>query len=99
MTQETELKSTAIEFAMHALADAELCEHETPQPHKPLTDELIAYGKTASEMMASDQTRFDAACEVLRYLKQERVPYYYLHRMLTVIHGNERSRQQHKGEA
>jgi hypothetical protein len=56
---------------------------------KPLTDELIEYGKIASEMMARDQTRFDAACEVLRYLQEKRESYYYLHRMLTVIHGNE----------
>ena len=53
-----------------------------------MTDEQIkAHGVKASEMMAQDLTRFDAACEVMNYLKQERAPYYYLHRMSIVLHG------------
>jgi hypothetical protein len=50
--------------------------------------QIAAHGFKASQMMARDQTRFDAGCEVMRYLKQEHAPYYYLHRMSTVLHGN-----------
>jgi hypothetical protein len=51
-------------------------------------EEIAAHGAAASRMMAKDQTRFDAACEVMAYLKQIRAPYYYMHRMSTVLHGN-----------
>ena len=38
--------------------------------------------------MARDQTRFDAACEVMAYLKQIQAPHSCIHRMSTVLHGN-----------
>lgn len=50
--------------------------------------EIAEHGATASMMMARDQTRFDAGCEVMAYLKEIRAPYYYIDRMSTVLHGN-----------
>lgn len=57
-------------------------------PKKLTDDQIAAHGFTASQMMARDQTRFDAACEVMRYLRESNAPYYYLHRMSIVLHGN-----------
>ena len=51
-------------------------------------EEISAYGFKASQMMSRDQSRFDAACELMRYLKEIHAPYYYLHRMSVVLHGN-----------
>ena len=40
-------------------------------------------------MMARDLTRFDAACEVNKYLREQGTPYYYMHRMCIVLFGND----------
>lgn len=59
------------------------------QPEVPPDQMIAECGIKASRMMARDLTRFDAACEVMDYLKKEvRAPYYYLHRMSIVLHGN-----------
>jgi hypothetical protein len=68
-------------------ADAAI-KNAAPQHFTPTEAQLAEYGIKASQMMARDQTRFDAACEVLKYLREQNASYYYMHRMLTVIHGN-----------
>jgi len=69
---------------------AEMAAIDVQPVQEPVLTEaqIAAHGFKASQMMARDQTRFDAGCEVMRYLKQEHAPYYYLHRMSTVLHGN-----------
>lgn len=68
------------------------CEHDktlSPQPTaQPTIAQMKEYCKQASAMMARDLTRFDAACEVMGYLKEMRAPGYYMHRMNIVLHGN-----------
>ena len=68
------------------------CEHDktlSPQPAaQPTIVQMKEYCKQASAMMARDLTRFDAACEVMGYLKEMRAPGYYMHRMNIVLHGN-----------
>ena len=54
----------------------------------PTIAQMKEYCKQASAMMARDLTRFDAACEVMGYLKEMRAPGYYMHRMNIVLHGN-----------
>ena len=49
---------------------------------------IIEYGIKASRMMARDLTRFDAACEVDKYLREEGAPGYYRHRMSIILFGN-----------
>ena len=62
---------------------------EAPQPAaQPTIVQMKDYCKQASAMMARDLTRFDAACEVMGYLKEMRAPGYYMHRMSIVLHGN-----------
>ena len=62
---------------------------EAPQPAaQPTIVQMKDYCKQASAMMARDLTRFDAACEVMGYLKEMRAPGYYMHRMNIVLHGN-----------
>ena len=52
-------------------------------------DQMIAeYGRKASRMMARDLTRFDAACEVDKYLREQGAPGYYRHRMSIILFGN-----------
>lgn len=46
------------------------------------------HGDKASRMMARDLTRFDAACEVDKYLRDQGAPMYYRHRMSIVLFGN-----------
>ncbi|WP_431152502.1 hypothetical protein [Acidovorax facilis] len=46
------------------------------------------HGDKASRMMARDMTRFDAACEVDKYLRDQGAPMYYRHRMSIVLFGN-----------
>lgn len=54
-----------------------------------LSDKHIKeHGDKASRMMARDLTRFDAACEVDKYLREQGAPYYYRHRMSIVLFGN-----------
>lgn len=60
------------------------------EPVTKLSDEQIkAHGDKASRMMARDLTRFDAACEVNKYLLEQGTPYYYMHRMCIVLFGND----------
>lgn len=49
---------------------------------------IAEYGFQASRMMACDLTRFDAACEVDKYLREQGAPYYYRHRMSIILFGN-----------
>lgn len=52
-------------------------------------EQMIAeYGIKASRMMARDLTRFDAACEVDKYLREQGAPGYYRHRMSIILFGN-----------
>lgn len=54
-----------------------------------LSDKHIKeHGDKASRMMARDMTRFDAACEVDKYLRDQGAPMYYRHRMSIVLFGN-----------
>lgn len=54
-----------------------------------LSDKQIKeHGDKASRMMARDMTRFDAACEVDKYLRDQGAPMYYRHRMSIVLFGN-----------
>lgn len=58
-------------------------------PAQELSAEQVkAHGDKVSRLMARDLTRFDAACEVMAYLKEQRAPGYYTHRMSIVLHGN-----------
>jgi hypothetical protein len=51
-------------------------------------EEIASHGAAVSKMLAKDMTRFDAACEVMAYLRGIRAPHYYVHRMHIVLHGN-----------
>ena len=65
------------------------CAPAVPTQPTVLSEEQIkAHGDRASGMMTRDMTRFDAACEVMKYLKEQGAPYYYMYRMGIVLHGN-----------
>lgn len=63
-------------------------QQEAREPAKLSDEQIKAHGDKASRMMARDLTRFDAACEVDKYLREQGAPGYYRHRMSIVLFGN-----------
>ena len=62
---------------------------EVQEPVKLSDEQIKAHGDKASRMMARNLTRFDAACEVDKYLREQGAPGYYRHRMSIVLFGND----------
>ncbi len=61
---------------------------QAPAGAAPDEQMIAEYGIKASRMMARDLTRFDAACEVDKYLREQGAPGYYRHRMSIILFGN-----------